>query len=304
MTQVLSIEPGRRGTSVARVELTSGDVILIGFSSLMPLQMSEVYSKALTSILDRFTAEDQTDIFNYLSHELVRARMAMPLYVMPDRDDERTRIGSDIKALRESRNMEAKMLAQLTDIDAANLCRIEQGKYSAGLDILCKIAMALDARIEIVPNKQSDTKVYKQSWILPHNSATYDAASAVVETGYCIWRQYNTFSIGDYIYMYETKPTQRVLMKFVVSDVDLPYSSDTEVHHKYWHDEERYQDGISRNRYAKLKFCGYNYSESLSLEDLMAKGILNGVPQGAVKISPESAQKIDQYFNTSIDNKQ
>ena len=35
-------------------------------------------------------------------------------------------------------------------IDAANLCRIEQGRYSAGLDILAKIATSLECKIDLV----------------------------------------------------------------------------------------------------------------------------------------------------------
>jgi transcriptional regulator with XRE-family HTH domain len=46
--------------------------------------------------------------------------------------------------------MEAKRLAMLTNIDAANLSRIEQGRYSVGLDILTKIAHALGVKVDLV----------------------------------------------------------------------------------------------------------------------------------------------------------
>lgn len=74
-----------------------------------------------------------------------------------ERDDERiflyqerVRIGTRIRELRKEKNIEAKMLAQIANIDAANLSRIEQGRYSVGLDILSKIAYALGAKIELV----------------------------------------------------------------------------------------------------------------------------------------------------------
>ena len=74
-----------------------------------------------------------------------------------DREDERIflhqeriRIGARIRELRKEKNIEAKILAQLANIDAANLSRIEQGRYSVGLDVLSKIAIALSARIELV----------------------------------------------------------------------------------------------------------------------------------------------------------
>lgn len=51
--------------------------------------------------------------------------------------------GNRIKEIREEKHLEAKMLSMLTGINAANLCRIEQGKQSAGIDVLSKIANAM-----------------------------------------------------------------------------------------------------------------------------------------------------------------
>jgi DNA-binding XRE family transcriptional regulator len=74
-----------------------------------------------------------------------------------DRDEERKflylereRIGARIRELRKEKNIEAKSLAQIANIDAANLSRIEQGRYSVGIDILSKIASVLGAKIELV----------------------------------------------------------------------------------------------------------------------------------------------------------
>jgi DNA-binding XRE family transcriptional regulator len=74
-----------------------------------------------------------------------------------DRDEERKflylereRIGARIRELRKKKNIEAKSLAQIANIDAANLSRIEQGRYSVGIDILSKIASVLGAKIELV----------------------------------------------------------------------------------------------------------------------------------------------------------
>lgn len=70
-------------------------------------------------------------------------------YLSSNRSEDRERIGKRIKELREQMKMEAKDLAVLANIDPANLCRIEQGKYSVGVDILSKIAKALGAKIEL-----------------------------------------------------------------------------------------------------------------------------------------------------------
>lgn len=63
---------------------------------------------------------------------------------------ERVRIGTRIRELRKEKNIEAKMLAQIAKIDAANLSRIEQGRYAVGLDVLSRITSALGAKIELI----------------------------------------------------------------------------------------------------------------------------------------------------------
>jgi DNA-binding Xre family transcriptional regulator len=67
-----------------------------------------------------------------------------------DRSEERKRIGARIRQIREEKGIEAKKLAALANIDAANLSRIEQGKYSVGLDILTKIGDVLEVKVDLV----------------------------------------------------------------------------------------------------------------------------------------------------------
>lgn len=66
---------------------------------------------------------------------------------------ERTRIGAKIRQIRENKGIEARDLARIANIDAANLSRIEKGKYSVGLDILSKLASSLGYHIDIVPKQ-------------------------------------------------------------------------------------------------------------------------------------------------------
>ncbi len=71
-------------------------------------------------------------------------------YGSSDREEERKRIGAKIKQIREQKGIEAKHLASLANIDAANLSRIEQGRYSIGLDILSRIGTALGVKVDLV----------------------------------------------------------------------------------------------------------------------------------------------------------
>ena len=61
----------------------------------------------------------------------------------------RTRIGSRIKELRDLQGMSQGRLAELTGLNIPNISRIENGKYSTGLDILANIAEALGAELDI-----------------------------------------------------------------------------------------------------------------------------------------------------------
>ena len=87
----------------------------------------------------------------YIHLSFFQGNMMCSIWSDDVRPHERERIGKQIRDLRLSKNMEAKKLAELTGINAANISKIEQGKYSVGYDILAKIALALGARIELVP---------------------------------------------------------------------------------------------------------------------------------------------------------
>ena len=63
---------------------------------------------------------------------------------------ERRRIGSRIRELREQSGMTQDDLAEKTGLKRPNISRIEAGRYSTGQDILSKISMALGKRLDIV----------------------------------------------------------------------------------------------------------------------------------------------------------
>ena len=58
-------------------------------------------------------------------------------------------IGQQIASIRRAKGLSVRDLAQQAAIDAANLCRIEQGDYNASVDIINRICDALGARLTI-----------------------------------------------------------------------------------------------------------------------------------------------------------
>ena len=104
-------------------------------------------------IFDKCFSEDKEKMSNQIWREFMLSGINFIGISAGNRQGERLRIGSQIRQLRERKGMEARDLALLANIDAANLCRIEQGKYSVGLDILSRIAYVLGAHIDLVPNQ-------------------------------------------------------------------------------------------------------------------------------------------------------
>lgn len=104
-------------------------------------------------VFDLNFSEDKEIMANNIWRDLMQNAVPFMGMSSGDRHGERTRIGKKIRMFREEKGIEAKDLAKLANIDAANLSRIEQGKYSVGLDILSRIAFVLGCQIDIVPSQ-------------------------------------------------------------------------------------------------------------------------------------------------------
>lgn len=130
---------------------STGEITRLLFTDTFPLQAKEFYLKALNALIkskSNLTAKD--DWFGIITVWLMRCNLEPPLGVGTYRDLERQRIGQRIKEIREGMKIEAKVLAKLSGVDAANICRIEQGKHSVGLDVLSKLANALGYKVDLV----------------------------------------------------------------------------------------------------------------------------------------------------------
>lgn len=110
----------------------------------------KVVANSLAKYFDENFSDDKSSMIYWVLMKMMANDGFSFSYESSDRSFERERIGAKIRHLRESKGMEAKQLAMLTNIDASNLCRIEQGRYSVGLDILTKISHALGVKVDLV----------------------------------------------------------------------------------------------------------------------------------------------------------
>ena len=67
--------------------------------------------------------------------------------------NERIRIGNRIAELRRQSGLSVRELADKCGVTYQNINKIENGKYSVGIDVLSKIAEGLGCKVDIVFNE-------------------------------------------------------------------------------------------------------------------------------------------------------
>lgn len=150
MVTEIQFEEKSRGQSEIRLQHETGETTILTFLSTLPLQAKEYYLAVIYAILKKYPDILHEDQFSIFTLEFARNNLEMPFGVGVRTNDDRIRIGKRIKELREERGWDAKVLSKISGIDAANICRIEQGRYSVGLDVLTKLANSLGYQVELV----------------------------------------------------------------------------------------------------------------------------------------------------------
>jgi len=139
------------------VEITAPDgevfSILVNIGIYTNEETRHYQLRLVENAFDKNFSDDKELMTNNIWRDLLVNGVSFMGMSSGDRQGERTRIGKKIRQIREEKGIEAKDLAKLANIDAANLCRIEQGKYSVGLDILSKLAFVLGCHIDLLPNQ-------------------------------------------------------------------------------------------------------------------------------------------------------
>ena len=292
MTQIDEIKRGNRGTTIVNVTIND-DPYVIGFLSDKPLS-DESFRIAIDDVIRKFWGKDSADLYEDLVRHLNQLHLEQPLYVMPDRDSERARIGGRIRALREELNLEAKDLASVTGIDPSNLSRIEQGKYCAGIDMICKIANALGTRVDLVRETPSAIahlhSKYRKAWIVPFNDSELDISTCICAFGGCYLPQYNSFEIGDYVFLDSCRQGSRHYIQslFMVSDVRVMHYQVNPEQEQYWLNKDAQLRARQHNCYVYLRYQGpLFYQEPDIIETLVSSGYIKEVPHTATPISDE-----------------
>ena len=149
----------------ARIEVENGDNFILGFSSTMnyqiDLQHEMFFTRCMEGLFGKYYDGDEKVIWGPIFLGMLRNHLNPFMWVVNDRDKERERIGNRIRELRKERGLDAKELAHSIGIDPGNLSRIEQGRYSVGIDILNKIAGVLNMKLDFVAKEEAEHGKYQ-----------------------------------------------------------------------------------------------------------------------------------------------
>ena len=137
-----------------------------------------------------------------------------------------------------------------------------------------------------------------QTWIISANGYIYDHAAAFEEQGYIDWRQRAKYSVGDIVYIYCTKPFQKIMYKTEVRAINMPFDQCTD-DKVFWKNIEEYNRS-KEGEYARLELLEQADNDYLSLPKLKEHG-LNAAPQGPVRASEQLANYIDLYLNDYVE---
>ena len=288
------------------VETPQGERFTMGLSGVVPIGLQEQNAKVIAYLFDKYYTGDLSVVMGPIYREMLKMGCwASPYWVGPDRDNERERIGAQIRRLREERNLEAKELAQYADIDASNLSRIEKGKYSPGLDVLCKIAAAMDCSVEIIPNGAMHFSYHvncsmnvvpeeHRSILITAKNTTFRLAECLAKYGEFHWRQTRfNINIGDIVYVYVSEERE-IKYKMTVERINELYDRWMTKEEEFWVDKERIQDE-SQTKYALLRLVAESHSGKLTEENLLKHGFLRA-PQGIKFLEGDLLKFIERKF--------
>ena len=288
------------------VETPQGDRFTLGLNRVVPMSLQEQDARVIAYLFDKYYKGDPSVIMGPIYREmLMNGCWSTPYWYGPDRDNERERIGAQIRVLREERRLEAKDLAEYADIDTSNLSRIEKGKFSPGLDVLCKIAAAMDCSVEIVPigaasNHYTVNRAARaisdehRSFLITAKSSTFRLAECLAKYGEYHWEQtrYN-INIGDIVYVYVSEE-HAIKYKMTVEQVDELYDRWMAKDEEFWVYKERIQDE-SQAKYALLRLVKESRSGKLTEDNLMKHGFLRA-PQKIKYLEGELLKFIERKF--------
>ena len=133
------------------------------------------------------------------------------------------------------------------------------------------------------------------NWIIPANSKRYNFFSAFNNNNCIDWTKKAKYEEGDIVYLYCTKPQQKIMYKTVIDKIFT--SSNSEVNdRKYWINKNEFDESKNiKKDFIRLKLLKYTDDENLFLDNLKDNG-LKTAPQGPLRVNEKLLSYIEKYI--------
>lgn len=131
-------------------------------------------------------------------------------------------------------------------------------------------------------------------WLLPGNTKFYNHLNAFKELKILDWKQRNKYNINDIVFIYTTKPYQKIMVKAIVEQIDIPFSQYID-DSKYWVIKPQIEEQ-QKYKYVRFRLLQFCDSNKLSLINLQKNKFLINAPQSPQKINENFYNFIDKIF--------
>lgn len=135
-------------------------------------------------------------------------------------------------------------------------------------------------------------------WILPANPKTYRHINAFERWGYIDWAQKNNFEVGDIVYIYNARPSCKIICKTIVEQIDIT-ADDKTIDTEFWTDHDAEKKSLQHGRFCRLKQLCLNPDSALSITFLRELGFRGF--QGAQRINVQIASIFNQELKLGND---
>lgn len=137
-------------------------------------------------------------------------------------------------------------------------------------------------------------KVY---WLISANDKYFKLEECLSENSEVDWHANCNPKIGDIVFIYRSKPIQRICYMMEVTKVNIP-DLETETFGKYWGEKHAHAPYLSHSKDSfRLKKLKETASQSLHLNELQKLG-MKGVPQGPRKLPENLVNYILSVFES------
>lgn len=131
------------------------------------------------------------------------------------------------------------------------------------------------------------------NWIMSANGSIYDHAKSFNKYNYIDWKQSVKYKVNDIVYIYCTKPYQRIMYKTKVEKINLKFDEIRD-DKEFWKENDKYEKSKD-GTFVKLRLIDKVDTERLSLEFLKENG-LKAAPQGPIRASENLVSYINEQF--------